>query len=889
MQTQKIWLLILFSTVVSIIPLKVVSQSPVPLSSQVQPSPLQSESIVKDSSPNDSDAAVTLAAARFKVFTVGLNIGSRNINPGLLVRGEEDGTKAIDFENWLIPYDAVIEALKLNVTTLNDGRLEIRSSGIVTRINPKDLRNDPELGLVFSIQDLQKLFGVKSQFDINEYAIVLDIPWLNLDNSNNFDDSDIPVILEGLPLLKPGKFNIAALEQRVNVTGNGSFSPSYTGDFQAVGTAFDGSWFIRSTQPNLQNIRTWNIAEAQFLRQTDQTDYFVGSQPTFWQSQGTGDYWGFTLIERQGFTPPEYFYAGASDPRQRLQAASISRTISGEAEPGTLVRLVQGFGNKVIAEVLIDSSRIYRFENIKNKNGIYGSNYRVFLYPQGRLTAPPEIREATSSTVAGQIPAGTSAWVISGGLRRNLTNQSLVGNFSDFGGGIYRRWGLSQNLTVGFGGVYDESLKGLAELFWRPNNFPLQVAVSALAGNELNLNTDIRYNPSPNLSASFISDKFSSRFYADWRVLPNFSLFTTVDSRSATSGGIQFNYSQGNFYTFGRASLDTENNFRWFLLQGLGRIALNLQGNEIGALSELTYNLSENSTYSYGHALLLNYETRSQNSNDNLLTLGWKYRSKERASDGNYLWEAELGYGIGSQGNGILASLGTTVLPGMMLRGRYQAVSLTSDESSFSLELVSSLGLQRGLSAGDRHSQYFRTQGGLMIQPFLDKNQNGKLDRGESIYTENSDLLLLVNNQPIKRLQPSIQSDRINIRLYPGTYRLDIDPAGFPVDWQASTDAIAVNVVAGSYTSVMIPLIRSYTLSGVVTDAQGNAIAGVRVEAIQLSTGKRRFSVTNSAGVYYLEGLQQGENELQINGKSIGSIKLEESSEPLQEINIKQP
>ncbi|MGB7375135.1 MAG: hypothetical protein WA959_00965, partial [Rivularia sp. (in: cyanobacteria)] len=421
---------------------------------------------------NTSDASINIDLDNFTTFPVGLNIGKRNIKAGVLVRGNEDGSRAVDFQNWLLPYDAVIQALKLNVTTLPDGQLEVRSPGIVTRINPEQLRNDSELGLVFSIADLQRLFGVSAKFDIDDYAVVFDVPWLNR-RDNRIGQAEIPVIIDGLPRFQPGKLNIAAVEQRIDASGSENGSTNFRGDFQAVGTAFDGSWFVRANQPDLWDGGSWKISEAQYLRQTDKADYFVGSQPSFWQRLGTGgEYWGLTFIQRQGFEPPQTFGGGTSDPRQRLQADKIGRTVTGRAEPGSLVRLVQGFGNNVIAEVLVDSSGIYRFENITTQRG-YG-NYRVFLYPQGRLTAQPEIRDATFTTVPGQIPAGASAWVVSGGLQRDfLGNDNLLGNFSEFRGGIARRLGVSETLTLGFGGVYDESLKGLAELFYRPKNIPL--------------------------------------------------------------------------------------------------------------------------------------------------------------------------------------------------------------------------------------------------------------------------------------------------------------------------------------------------------------------------------------------------------------------------------
>jgi hypothetical protein len=811
------------------------------------------------------------------VFPVGLSIGKRNINPSVLVRGQEDGTQAVDFVNWLVPYDAVIQALKFNVTSLPDGVLELRSPSVVTRIDPKKLRSDPELGLVFSIQDLQTLFGVKAEFDIKEYAIVLQV---SSNPDSKFVESEVPIQLENLPRFTPGKFSFAAVEQKINASGTQNISPSYRGDLIAVGTAFGGSWFIRTDQPNLQSQQTWNIAEAQFLQQSNQADYIVGSQSTFWQ-QGTGDYWGLTFIYRQGFVPPQSFGSFA-DTRQRMQAAQIKRTISGRAEPGTLVRLVQSLGG-IIAEVLVDSSGVYRFENIKSDNN-FGSNYRVLLYPQGRLTAQPEIREASYSTVPGQIPKGTSALVISGGLRRELVNESLIGNFSDFRGGVQRRWGVSESLTVGLGGIYDQSAKAMAELFYRPG-IPLQVAVSTLTGEKWLWNADIRYDPSPNFSAAFTSDRLARRFYLDWRVFSYLGLFASTDNLNGTTGGVQINLSGRDAFTFARVSIDSENRLRWNLLQRLGKLELSQRGNEIGTLSEFTYNLSKNSLFNAGTSFLFNYETRAANS-DNLLTLGWRYRSQKRSIDGNYLWEIQLGYGIGSQGVGPIATLSTTILPGILLRGRYQGVSVTADEGSFSVDLVSSLGLQRGFTPGDRRSDYFRTQGGLLIQPFLDINSNSQRDAGEEYYTNNPESLLVINNRSIKYLQPEINSDRVSVRLPPNTYRLDLDPAGFPPDWQAKSDAYAVTVNAGAYTIISIPLTRSYTVSGIVTDAQGKPINGARVEAV--SSSGRLFSVTNGAGVYYLERLQQGTYTFMINGHATNSsLKLDNSSQAFQELNFK--
>jgi len=837
----------------------------------------------------------TQTPQNFTVFPVGLNVNGRQVFFSILVRGEEDGTQAVNFDQWLVPFDAIIEALNFDVTPLANGQLELRSPTIITRLDPNQLRTDPELGLVFSIQQLETLFGIPAEFNINEFAInlTLDQPQRTARRSGV---QDTPVQLEGLPQKEAPQTTVTAIEQRVNVTGSLEDQPNFRGELSAVGTVLYGSWYVRVNQQDLDNSSTWNLAEAQYLSQTDSEDYVVGSQPTFWNSRGSqGEYWGVTTIQRQGFTPPTQFGGGGFLPGQRLQASQVGRTIVGEAEPGTLVQLTQGFGDQVIDEVLVDSSGVYRFEDVPIGERSFAGNYRVLLYPEGRLTESPEIREATFSTVPGQIPVGASATIVSVGVGRESTGQedeSFVGEFREARGGIAQRWGATENVTFGVGAIYDQRFRGLGEIFFRPGDMPFELAASVQTPDEdgtWDVDSTIFYRFSPSLIARFNSDRLTRRLNVDWRVVPWLTLLGRYDNRNGAAAGVQTSFSRPGSFTFARATLDEENRLRWNVRQRLGDLEITQRGNEIGTTSELDYNLSGNTFLNTGHSLTLGYETRDIIETEDLLTLGWRYRSDERAADGRFLWESLLGFGVGSQGSGAVATLQTAAIPGVLVRGRYQGTSVTSAEDRYSLEVVTSLNVQDEIFPGDRQSDRFRTRGGLLIQPFFDDDNDGEKDASEYIYTETADLLLILNNQPIKSSRPEVQNDRVLVRLSPGNYRLDLDPAGFPLDWQAAVDAYAVEVVAGSYTPVMIPLIRSFTLTGVVTDTAGNPVAGARVEAISADGEQREFSVTNSAGVYYLERLSPGTFTLRINQQPAqpGTITLDEDAEPFQELNLR--
>ncbi|MCC5628159.1 carboxypeptidase-like regulatory domain-containing protein [Nostoc sphaeroides CHAB 2801] len=831
---------------------------------------------------------------QFIVLPIGINIGKRNILQSSFVRGYEDGEKAVNFADWLIPFQDLTTALNLNVITLADGQLELRGVGLIKRISPKELSIDPELGLVISIAKIEELLEVKSQFDIADYAIVLEPPWLNFRGNNN-RQQELPVILEGLPVVNAPNFTFSTVGQEINLGGNRNINQNSNqlttqGNFTSIGTIFGGSWFSRINQPDLLDTTTWQLQEGQYLNQGDFSDYVIGSQPAFWKSQGTGDYWGFTTIQRFGFKADD-LNGGGFTPSQRLQSTIINRTIEGAARPGTLVQLVSGYDKTIFGQILVDSSGVYRFDNIPISNN--GGNYRVLLYPNGQLASTPIEQEPIFLNLPGQLTKGTSSLVLSGGLSRQTISNSFFGELTDVRGGIAYRHGVSDSLTLGAGIVYDQSLLGLAEIFYQPNYFPLKLAISALQTQEkLTYNANIDFSPSPKTNLNLSSNELFQSFNFYWNAASGLNIISSGNNfNNIINVGISLNQNIGSLFTFSSLKLDNEgqldwnSNARWYNWNFISRANANNTGLELiydGSIFNLTGD----------EYLTLGYETSNySNRSSNLLTLKWKYKSPYRLSDQRSLWDFDLGYGIGSQGSGLLASVSTVVIPGLSLRLRYDGISTTSDIASFRIELASAVNFNPKISPGDTRFERLRSEGGIFIEPFLDKNNNGVRDNDEQIYTQDIELLLILNNKKFNPIFSNITKQGVFLKLAPGIYRIDLDPAGYPLDWKPTQAASAVEVVAGSYTTVLIPFVASYTVAGTITNSQGNPIVGAKVEAIDPNSKSSVISITNSAGVFYLEQLRQGTYQLKVNDKSVepNSITIKADSNTLQELNLKLP
>jgi len=208
--------------------------------------------------------------------------------------------------------------------------------------------------------------------------------------------------------------------------------------------------------------------------------------------------------------------------------------------------------------------------------------------------------------------------------------------------------------------------------------------------------------------------------------------------------------------------------------------------------------------------------------------------------------------------------------------------------------LFTSVLLQSGvdLSNDESKSDKLRTQGAIFLLPFSDKNNSGIRDDGEELYTDEVESLFLINNQALNRFRisrPKIVNEGVLFELPPNIYRLDIDPAGFPLGWKGLQTGYAVTFVSGSYTTLPIPLVPSYIVTGRAMDKDGKPMIGVNVEFVSRSNPKKRFtSITNNAGIYYLEDLKVDIYNLLINGKSTqpSNLEINSDSKSLLELNI---
>jgi hypothetical protein len=802
---------------------------------------------------------------------------------------DRQSQRAINLEQWLLPFDTTLKRLEIQQRQLPSGELELTAPYLLVRFNPRQLRSHPQLGRAITIGDLQKLPGIKITFD--DRSIALNFNYTLPKNPPQPAATAPSVSLDGLANINPPTASLSAVQERINLSGSANNQLNTQGEFKAVGTVLGSSWYLRVEQPKLANLLTWGLSDAVVINQSDSTDWISGSQSPFWRRQGnaTGAYWGVTTIQRQDFTPPTSLAGGDFVPNERLQSSRLGRTVVGQAQPGTVVRLVRGFNTDVVGQVLVDSSGVFRFEHVVvSREGEFGSNYRLLLYPNGQLTADPQVRDVTFTTVPGQLPVGSGAWIASAGGNYNRGTNQFIGKFDGLQGGVAYRRGISESLTLGGGVISDPlALRGVSEVFWQPTGVPLQASVSAVTGDRWDIVSGVNYQPAKNFTANFSSDKLSSRADLNWQLTPKFTASSKYDSLSGVAIGGNYNFSVApNSTSNFQGTFDSKSFLRWSANHQQQNWQLGLQGNEISLNSEVSYRLP--SATGSTQNLVANYQSTHAGVATTFGQLLWRYQST--------ILQSELGYGWSGFGRGANGSIGLTLTPGLQLMGRYQGISAFTNRENFSLELQSTLALQGGIQVANTRVEELRTRGGIAIQPFFDRNGNGKQDPGEESYWHPE--LITLDKKALNLSQTTKLADRVEVRAAPGSYRLDLNPAHLPARWRSSLtstagkplDSLRVNVALGSYTMIPIPLTPIYTVTGIVSDSTGKPLPNTEVTAIHLSgSGDRLSTITKPDGSYEFADLALGAYQISIPGQLYPlTIAIVSSSPVLQKLDLQQ-
>ncbi|MEA5617293.1 carboxypeptidase-like regulatory domain-containing protein [Cronbergia sp. UHCC 0137] len=834
-------------------------------------------------------------AAKWDVLPIGIIVGGRNVISSTLVRGTEDGSGAIQFDDWLVSYEVIIKALNIRVTNLPNGQVQLRSPTVAFNLDFSRLRLDPEIGAVLSIRDVKDWFGVTPEFDINNYAIQIKYPRVN---KSGFTKAPVesPIDFTNIPYISAPAITLTTINNQETAQSIRSRA-NQNRIVTSSGSLLGGAWVLRLNQIQTENEDTWRLGSASYTLQQDTIDLFVGSQAPFWRTTSPNPFWGVTTVKRWGFTMPP---GNGGSSNIRIQPQRFGQTVRGKVEPGTLVQLVPRYSQQILAEVLVGESGEYQF------NDIILPEVRLLLYPQGKLTAQPEERIINLPIIIGQLPERASALLLSAGTGRNnfYNSKEFLGTFSDLRTAASYRYGVSQELTLGVGAIYEDDFRGLAELFFQPQNSPLQITASALtpiSNRDWEISSNIRYNPTSNFQANLFTDLRGSRLRLNQTILPNLSVFGNFDyDYHTTNSSSPFRYNIGTRTSllgrkiFGSLVLqwDSMSNLQWNFTGRTGNFELKHLGNDFSTLTTLNYDLLNNTSskaYNAYNTLALSYQTLSpfefsSSPGNSLLTLSWRYKPN------NSKFEVELGYGIGSEGSGIVTNFSQEIFSGMFLQASYSNIALGSDTDRFRLALSSCFDFDRGFCQNDSFRAIPRISNGILFVPFLDQNNNGIRDGGEPLITKKLRSLLIVNNSPVSQYQSEVSNNGIVVSLNPGLYRLDLDPSGYPLDWTPTKNtAVAIEVAAGGFTEIAIPFAQSYTITGKVIDSEGRAIAGAKIEAVSTTSNQRVFSITGPDGVYYLEGLSDRNYQLLINNipAEPQTIDLTASPEPYQQLNLK--
>lgn len=849
---------------------------------------------------------------------VGVLLRGQDTGNVIIVLGSEADGQAANFGRWQLALQDVLNILGVESrpSAADPAMLELTSSFLRTTLDTTRLTESPDLGLAISTEQVQDVFSTPLSFDASVFAIDFAAPEPGA--SVRQAEGLPPLSLEGLEPFDPPPVTLSSVSQSFRASSSLLLNdPQVSGETQLAGGLLGGSYYLRLDESDLLEPEGWVLDEARYFLPGDDLDYTFGVYDPFWELDA--DFAGLTVVYRSGFEVSDRA-SGGSD--------LLPRDVGGEAEPGSVVRLVEtGRETALIAEVLVDSTGLYRFEDVPTTGA--ETRYTVLIYPGGLLSAEPLRREFDFQSVEEQIPVGAFSVSAAAGLERVFLSADevgaapslpVLGAYGGVLGALSARYGVLEPLTLGAGIVYDDGLRAFGEGFFAPDGVPLTAAVrgtspvlySPLAEDDpedaesFALEGRLDYAPLEELAFEGVLSETLQRFGVRYYPVDELQLRADADSADVALFGVRvLNVPLWRLQNFADAEISLAGEFRFSLSLRDPETGLSLRGsgNESALSTTLAFAPPEvfgGLAVGEGHELRLENEVRFEDG-----TLTWNpvysYTSPLRTALSQPLFGMQAGYTFSTLGLGAPLTDASRfdlsgrvgVLGGLYLEAGYQGLFIPATDR-LTLGLTGSYTLSGGglvPAASLRPTE--EAEGGAVIAVFFDRDADGDRDPGEALYSENLELLLQltsVDNTEVRVSENNVTAEVTQVPLAAGDYRLDLDPAGYPLNFSPAQSSYAVRVSPGVYTSVQIPLTPSFSRIGVLRGADGEPIVGARVEAVSVG-GETTFSVTSAAGVYYLDGLTFGSYRLQVLGQptSPATLVLDVASEPYAELDLTTP
>lgn len=287
---------------------------------------------------------------------------------------------------------------------------------------------------------------------------------------------------------------------------------------------------------------------------------------------------------------------------------------------------------------------------------------------------------------------GTKTLTISGGGKSNLLPKNdPLGEFEDFRGGVVYHHGLEDDLTLGLGFFYEDFLSGFSQLTYQPKNFPLRTTISLITSEDsIDFNSHIQFKPAQDFVLNLYGNSETQKFDLNWGIASGITLTADGDSEKETlKAGAKIAF-KNDFVSFlAKAQLNNNNDLQWQISSQFGRLKLIHATNALKSNSEIRYDLGDY-TGNFECAIFFKHQTKEIKKNQEELAIwGWNLNSGNKVGNKGYTWEFELGYGMGSQGQGAIMSATTAINSGLFLKFTYEDISLKSDETKIKLELTS--------------------------------------------------------------------------------------------------------------------------------------------------------------------------------------------------------